>query len=161
VDALTRKGALVWYDFEVTDDDGILFQIDANGQASALSPPEPKWLREVLGVDSLRPVTRITAPPDDGLDGADLEHLTALLNLEILVLHCPKLSDANLRHLRQLRSLRHLVLYRTPITDDGLRHLENLTRLEYLRLVDTEVTDAGLRRIKSVLPKCEVEFKRR
>lgn len=163
VRALGAKGVLVWHDYEVTNEGGVYFDIDANGRYIAPSPPEPQWLRETLGVETLRPVTRlgIASGTDGGLTDTDLRHLRALPNIEILILRCPGLSDGCLKHLCHVKRLRHLDLYLTPITDRGLSNLEGLSQLEYLRLEDTQVTEDGLRRIRLALPNCAIEYKRR
>ncbi len=158
VNTLTRKGAFVWYDYEVAEDGGIYSEIDAQGRFVDPSPPEPQWLRRVLNVNSRHAVIRFGASPTADICDADLAHFDELPNLEILILRCPRVTDAGLRNLGQLKKLRYLDLYLTPITDNGLSNIKALTNLEYLRLESTEVIEKGFRELAVALPKCRIEY---
>jgi hypothetical protein len=122
-------------------------QLDPSGYWTSGAPPEPPWLRRLLGDDLFLNVTRVTLPDRAGGD-AGLEWLKALTNLQKLWLSDTTISDAGLQHLKGLTKLQELWLGRTNVGDAGLQHLEGLTQLENLQLYFTRISDAGLEHLK-------------
>ena len=59
-------------------------------------------------------------------------------------------TDADMVHVAALTELELLYLNNTKIGDAGLAHLEGLTGLWQLPLNDTKVTDAGLAHLKGM-----------
>ena len=76
------------------------------------SPPEPAWLRDLLGED--------------------------FFSTAVYVSFSPSSNDAGLAHLNGFTKLQTLDLTLTQVTDAGLEHLKGLTRLETLNLYGAE-----------------------
>lgn len=119
--------------------------------APGRQPPEPQWVRDLLGVRSLSHVAAVHL-------GAGFEHANPLSResdsglvvlrdfprLQRLELGGPRFTDEGIVHLQELKRLEHLELRCTKITDAGLEQLKGLTRLRTLELYGTQVSDAGL-----------------
>jgi hypothetical protein len=159
VDAIHRLGGSVLYDWELSE--------LGHGAVVGAKPPQPEWLRQLLGGDffdrvhsvvfQARPFTDedvkylLRFPEVEALFLFDapitdkgLEHLTRLSQLNNLVLDGTKITDAGLQHLIRLPRLDALALDRTRISDEGLVHVSKIARLVTLSLGDTDVTDAGM-----------------
>ena len=95
-------------------------------------PPEPLWLRSLLG--------------DDFFESVAFVHFFS----QTLV------TDAVMVQLKGLAQV-NLDLQRTEITDAGLEHLNGLKQLRFLNLTDTHVTDAGVAKLQQALPNCKIE----
>jgi Leucine Rich repeat len=134
-----------------------------------LPPPQPAWLRALLGDDFFRNPISACVQTDAGLEhicefgqlrflqlaptrfsNAGLQHLSALNRLESLNLIGASFSDASLEFLASLPQLRTLVLYNTPITNAGLAHLRGLKQLRVLDLRETRISDAGLEQLAAL-----------
>ncbi len=150
VEAIMKLGATVRYDWQ-TDVDHY-YNLLPKAQ-----PPEPPWLRSLLGNDLCWSVTRViwggpefrspTTPRS--ITDAGLENLRGLKQLQHLSFWGnSELSDADLQHLEGLNQLRELWLNSTPISDNGLEHLKGLNELRTLALEFTGVTDKGLESLK-------------
>jgi hypothetical protein len=133
VAAIRRAGGQVWYEWEYRD--GRYFM-------GEFTCPWPKWLVDLVGIDSLGNVIEVDLTRR-GSD-VDLAHVGNLGRLEGLVLIDSSVTDSGLAHLRRSTTLKSLFLAGTRTSDSGLAHLKGLTRLEALSLMDTAVTDAGL-----------------
>ena len=134
VAAIRELGSSVDYDW----------QVDANGRAlQNAQPPEPAWLRNLLGDDFFEAVVDANLKETDITD-AGLAHLAELTQLRSLSLNDTQIADAGLAHLVGLTQLQWLDLNGTRITDAGLAHLVGLTQLKELGLDKTRITDAGL-----------------
>jgi len=155
VEAIRTAGGWVEYDYER----------DAyRRRTQNVEPPEPAWVRRLLGDDMFARVVgaRLPAHADivqledwpelwwlnldenTQVTDAGLAHLSRLNRLEQLGLDGTKVSDDGLVHLRGLSQLRWLGLARTQVTKAGLADLESLPQLESLELGGKEVTDAWL-----------------
>jgi len=113
----------------------------------------------------------------------DLQKLSALKKLQLLIISGPKISNEGLRHLqalpilnslglrecgsindsafdhlRDLKKLTVLHLDQVKITDAALEKVRTLPRLQVLNLVQTEVTAAGVAKLRAALPKLKVEW---
>ena len=140
VEAIRKLGGRVEYDYEV----------DQSGNPiSYASPPEPVWLRNMLGEDFFATVVDVSLDNSSVTDAA-LEHLKGLTQLQWLALDGTPVTDAGLKHLKNLTRLQWLGLDATQVTDAGLEHLKRLSRLQSLGLGNTEVTDAGLEHLKGL-----------
>ena len=110
----------------------------------------------ITAVAAERGPTALRAIPSRGIEGIDLlatgilqvdellvhlDHLTNLMDFELM---STQVTDAGLAHLGHLTNLRYLGLMGTQVTDAGLVHLSRLTNLTKLDLWNTLVTDAGL-----------------
>ncbi len=122
-----------------------------NGKAiDAGSPPTPKSLIELLGIDFFGDVTtvRLNYATILGLNhtkvDAAIMRVGLLPRLEKLDLEASTIDDAKLANVQGLTGLVELNLVNTRVTDTGLAHLRHLTKLSKLRLAGSDVRDAGL-----------------
>jgi hypothetical protein len=134
-------------------------------------PPQPAWLRNLLGEDFFARVIycrngKITDAGRADLEGfsklerlwlsgtgitdAVLEHLEGLTQLRYLRLSSTRVTGAGLANFKGLTKLRRLELRGTNITDAGLEHLKHLKQLQELWLDGTQDTDAGLRHLEGL-----------
>ncbi len=144
VEEIMEAGGQVCYDYQQSFHD------------TTSKPPEPAWLRGLLGDDLFADVTMVEFNFGSAqVSDAGLEHLKGLTQLQWLYLSNTAISDAGLEHLRGLTQLQWLDLLNTNVSDAGLEHLKGLTRLQELRLGGTGVSDAGVKKLKQVLPKCQ------
>ena len=95
-------------------------------------PPEPQWLRTLLGDDFFTTVDMIFIPPDSGVSNE---------------------SFAGIGRLTELKTIR---LDGADIDDDGLDQFKALPHLKLLILKRTRVTDAGVKKLQQALPNCYV-----
>jgi hypothetical protein len=121
------------------------------------SPPAPRWLVKLLGVDFFADVTSVTfrTPQTDAI----LAYVGRLHRLRYMDAQPPiRVTDAGLAHLAGLSELRGLEFQGTQgLTDAGLAHLAALGRLEGLHIYGPTGIEgpglahlAGLRRLKSL-----------
>jgi hypothetical protein len=68
-----------------------------------------------------------------------------------------QITDQGLRHLSALREVEVLVLQGSNISDEGLKHLEGLTSLRKLWLICPRVTPEGVGNLQRALPKCTIQ----
>lgn len=118
--------------------------------------PVSSWLRDLLGRDFFDRVTLVYL--QGNVTNADLEHLTALLDLERLMLRSPQITDAGLKHLQGMSNLRYLTLISTSITDAGLTHLEGLPNLQGLTIDDADVTLEGVEDLRETHPDWQIDY---
>jgi len=148
--------------------------IERLGGEVTTNPGGPKWLRQWVGSELMKPLDRAHGVYLDsrlatdamlreaswltGLSGLTLSntqvtdtgmiHVKRMKNMHVLIVHNARVSDAGLVHLKDLPKLRGLGLSGTNVTDAGMAHLNGLTKLERLSLDNTQVTDAGLVQLK-------------
>jgi hypothetical protein len=162
------------------------WQIDGDGKIlSSPRPPEPAWLRTVLGSDFFDSIVLVSFlgnivtdrdvqevqrfrqlrwldvhtefdPHQGHISDTSLAYLEALTQLQGLDLQGTHVTDAGLAHLARLSQLRELRLNGTQVTDSGLQLLRGLNKLHWLWLYHTRVTDAGVRALQQALPNCEI-----
>ena len=157
VEEIQKLGGQVCYDY----------QYDLSDTTSR--PPEPAWLRGLVGDDLFANVTQVILN-NSGISDAGLEHLKGLPQVQELALCNTKVSDAGLEHLKGLTRLQGLYLKSTKVSGlehlkgltrlqglylkstkvSGLEHLKGLTRLQGLYLESTKVSDAGLEHLKEL-----------
>lgn len=113
-------------------------------------------LRDLLGQDFFDRVTLVYL--QGNVTNADLEHLTALLDLERLILRSTQITDDGLKHLQAVVSLRFLELISTSITDVGLTQLEALPNLQRLTIDDADVTPEGVEYFRESHPDWRIEY---
>jgi hypothetical protein len=118
----------------------VTYEYDNRGEPE---PPEPVWLRNMLGDDFFAAVNTISFATRSGV-----EHLVAFPELKALILSGTRVTDADLEYVNGLTELRGLLLEGTSVTDVGLEHVKGLTQLRELDLSSTQVTDAGLEHLK-------------
>ena len=136
VEEIENVGVSVRYDWEVGADR----ILQPNAQ-----PPEPAWLRNLLGAGFFDNVVEASVDDDAGL-----AHLKGLTQLQVLDLNFTRVSDAGLVHLKGLTQLQWLNVSLTAVSDAGLAHLKGLTQLQRLELRNTTVSDAGLAHLKGL-----------
>jgi hypothetical protein len=132
VEELIRSGCEVRYDYDFD-----VYGLNPNAQ-----PPNPAWLRNLLGIDFVSNVVAIYSSRPDTLD-----HLKSLPQLRQLYLDA-QITDDGLEIVRGLTHLQELQLSGTGITDVGLERLSGLTDLRGLHLTKVGITDAGLKYLK-------------
>jgi hypothetical protein len=139
VNEITNVGGKVEYDWRFNA-----------GPLRNLQPPEPEWIRNLLGGDFFDKVVQASLKTDAQM--VRLQVLTQLRELDLgttdadglLVDFDTRISDAGLAHLAGLKQLKSLVFNGTQITDGGLAHLTGLNQLQELDLGIFEITDAGI-----------------
>ena len=141
VEEIKNLGGRVAYDWEGLDHNGV---VPVHPQ-----PPEPAWLRNLVGDDFFAEVETLWLDHTTVSD-AGLESLKRLTALQRLYLQDTKITDTGLENLRGLTALRGLGLEGTKITDAGIENLRGLTALQYLLLMHTTVSDAGLENLSGL-----------
>ena len=140
-------------------------------------PPEPMWLRNLLGNDFFDTVVRVGSDSftDDGLQyltgmtqlqgvclhrspltGTGLQHLAGMTQLEFLSLNGTQVTDAGFQCLTGLTQLQTLELSGTQVTDAGLQHLKGLSQLQDVDCENSKVTDEGVKSLRQALPNCRI-----
>jgi hypothetical protein len=136
------------YDYQGDAADGCLLS------SIPAEPPEPAWLRGLVGDDFFASVVSVYYKPREF---AKVEPIGGLSELRMLCLDSTGVADADLRCVAKCTQLQTLYLDKTRVTDAGLEHLNVLTQLQRLYLHDTEVTDAGVAKLQQALPHCEIQ----
>ncbi|MHC4180993.1 MAG: hypothetical protein ACYSWU_26135 [Planctomycetota bacterium] len=70
-----------------------------------------------------------------------------------------QITDEGLHHLSALTDVEVLVLQGSCISDEGLKHLEGLKSLRRLWLACPQVTAEGVERLQKALPNCAIEYR--
>ena len=172
-----KYGVVVFYDYQYQYDPSELYSMNLNAQ-----PPEPQWLRNLLGDDFFMNVVWVGSDHPSsrgitdavlldlkgfthlqilGLDGtqvtdAGLEYVKCLTQLRVLHLADTKVTNAGLLCLRDLHQLRVLDLDKTQVTDTGLENLKGLGQLGELWLCDTKLTGEAVKKLQQELPNCKI-----
>ena len=127
------------------------WQVDANGEwVPNPQPPEPQWLRKLLGTDFFTaPFARDIHPPVQRVGPspyptAGLEYLPGLPQLRRLGISETKVTATEGPYLKGLNQLQRLNLINLTITDAGLEEVGKLTQLQRLDIFCTNVSDSGL-----------------
>jgi hypothetical protein len=128
---------------------GVGYDYQCGPGGTAPKPPEPAWLRRLLGDDLLVNVVEVGLANSE-ISDADLERLKGLPQLQPLWLNGRKVTDAGLKHLEGLSKLQDLDLNGSKVTDAGLERLKGLTQLRVLGLGYTKVSDVGLEYLKGL-----------
>jgi len=102
--------------------------------------PTPESLRHLA---SLRGLSTLFFSSQTA-QGDSLAFLSALSELQMLVLEMPRGGDAAMRHVVSLKNLRVLDLVCVPASDDGLANMERLSNLAILRMNGVEIHGDGL-----------------
>ena len=131
-------------------------------QPGAKDPPEPQWLRRLLGdhfffdvhhVDTSGAtedvILEAAALPNlkslyvdsDALTDDGIANLARISDVETLSLRSTNITDTGLERLTGLKNLKHLILSGPQFTATGLSHLAKLRQLEYLSLNGTKLND--------------------
>jgi hypothetical protein len=147
---------------------GYKYQVGPFGQLIPnATPPNPAWLRKMLGDDFFADVISVGVNTDRGAEiltqfdrlqfarlelyvtDAGMEHVAGLSQLQGLDLGSSEVTDAGLHHIQRLSGLRRLTLP-PRVTDAGMRYLADLGQLQVLLVVGKSVTDAGLEHLKGL-----------
>ena len=156
---------------------GVNYDFDSVGR----DPPDPAWLRRLLGRDFFADVvsadfsgaTHFPIPAgtqhetwikvdvvmgefgpvtDDTIE----QLLNGVDRLRELDLTYSGISDAGLEHVGTLSYLEYLNLEQTSITDAGLKRLRNMTQLRMLEVSGAKISDAGVAKLQQALPHCKI-----
>ncbi len=90
------------------------------------------------------------------IDDRGVEHLSALMRLEILNLANTAITDESLAVIARLPRLKSLDVSRTDITDEGPLRLSALSSLEVLYFEMTNNSEAGVGELQRRLPGCQI-----
>ena len=105
-------------------------------------------LREVRALPSL---TELRLQECRGLTDDRIQYLRGLENLNVIILSLnQQITDRGVAHLTAVPNLENLVLVGCSVTDEGVRHLSGLRSLKALNLRATYVTDEGLKHLKEL-----------
>jgi len=119
------------------------WQYDANGdRPSSAQPPEPNWLRNLLGSSFFDTVVSVAIGCIPVTD-AELEDLRGLEQLETLVFWDSRITPGSLRQLKGFPKLSQLI-FRAYIPHAGLEQFKDMARLRTLALDDFNINDADL-----------------
>lgn len=170
------KNLIVYYDYH---------EINPTGGADILQkPPEPEWLRRLLGDEYLMRIEQVylrgpkvadihlrcleplvndlhglslhsSSVTSDGL--AYLAKFRALRRLDLGQIW-PRISRGSIPHLLKMSELRYLSLLGADVSDNDIQWLSRLEKLEILDLGYTKVTPNGIHRLHAALPNCEVHW---
>jgi hypothetical protein len=139
VAAIDKMGGMTWYDY----------QDDAHdAAATSVTPPTPRWLRKLFGIDLFSDVISVYAA---GMKDADIGVLDGFPGIRRLLVSSRHFSDAGLRSLKKLSKLTTLDID-APITDAGLQHLRDLPRLKVVNLYHTKTTKRGVELFRQSWP---------
>ena len=151
------------------------FQTDQDCEpVSGTSPPGPKFLRDLIGIDyfasvdvvylnkqpvsdlsQIEPLSRLRLLQLSNHDGelADISSLANLANLESLYLaHYPIADISSLRALKRLRSF---TAFATDISDIAV--LGSLPRLEEVSLRNCQISDDDILRLQDLRPELKIQ----
>jgi len=117
----------------------------------------PTWLRELFGDDFFGDRIWWVFMSEQSGD-EDLERVSELSGLKILICQSHGVTDAGVEHLKGAAQLEVLDLNGTQVTDAGLVYLKGLTNLRVLCVGGTSVTEEGVRKLREALPDCEIEY---
>ncbi len=157
VEAITRAGGRVYYDWEST----------GPNPAITRKPFWPRWLVDRVGSEYFDTVTRVDAV--HRVSDAEMILIGRLHHLEALQIAANAVTDTGVSAIRGLSRLKWLELHQTAgitgaalanldgfsqlevlsllhfaVTDGDLAHVARLTRLQWLQLSSPQITDAGL-----------------
>jgi hypothetical protein len=160
---INRRGQAL-YDYQVEDGWARGIPISFLQKSPSPPPPGPKWLRELVGVDYLASVVKVTfwVPDEDALRALDdLPHVASFrldghefgdrelerlagLKLRDLTVENTSASNAGWSVLDTMTSLEDLSLRGDNVSDATLGHVRRLSQLRSLMIDAPRATDAGL-----------------
>ncbi|MEX2111991.1 MAG: M56 family metallopeptidase [Pirellulales bacterium] len=92
----------------------------------------------------------------NNITDAGLKPLSALDNLQALVIHTSQLNGPGLEALSRLRHLQLLAVPDAPIDDRGPNIIAQMSGLKALDLAHTAISDKGLQSLRDKLPRLEL-----
>lgn len=95
-------------------------------------------------IDEAKRDNRQTIETTLQLTDNDLEQLSEMPSISVLICDSGKLTDASIKHLVTLSDLQHLRLRHSAITDDGMKELAKISSLRVLNLPQADCTAAGI-----------------
>jgi Leucine-rich repeat (LRR) protein len=111
----------------------------------------------LVGLRSLKHLQKLVLARTP-IQDSSVTHIAALPSVTDLDLSATSLTDAGLAHLKGMTRLQSLRLKKTAVTDNGLLVLTNLRELQFLDLTESSVTNAGLGRLRTLCPRCRIEW---
>ena len=138
VDWARRSGVTVSY----------AYQLDSKGNFSnAMSPPVPKWLINLIGVDYFSSIVMLNI---ENSSVRDISMISSLGNLRECRVSACEITD--LSPFKNLTNLQRLTIRFCPVSDLG--PISGMKNLRHLSLFNTEVTDVSaireLTRLESI-----------
>ena len=165
---LGKLNAQILYDYQIA-------QVESGGDM--VSPPEPKWLTDLIGkeyfvevdqvtvvgpqvnnetialIAKLPGIVRVILRSDNsatGINDSGLVSFAGMHNLEVVALYSDRITGTGLVHLAKLKRLKSLCAMGW-INDSSLGHISMLGRLELLNIYGaTQITDEGLAHISKL-----------
>jgi hypothetical protein len=93
---------------------------------------------------------------ETAIAGQSLGRLSALRQLESLVVDHTQIVDSGMASLSGLTKLRRLVLNHTHVGDSGLQHLAGLPKLQEIDVFRTNVTAQGVAQLQKAIPQARI-----
>ncbi len=146
VEAIQKLGGAAYYDYQFVEWDVPL---------RTTEPPEPAWLRKLVGDDFFADVVAVLLT-GMGVTDASLNNIKKLPQLRQLDLYNTNITDSGMEYLADI-NLKCLNLSGTKITDEGLKNLKGMPNLTMLLLYKTNITKAGVNDLQKALPNLKIE----
>ena len=86
------------------------------------------------------------------------KELNEIDHLRTLYFDQTNASDQTVRAINRNQALKTLVLTKTNVSDESIPTLAEFSNLEHLVIRETRMSDSGVARLKSLLPRCQVDF---
>lgn len=149
---LGKLWSQVFYDYQTTFDQSWRRHVDPR------EPPQPAWVRRLLGDDFFADVTLVIVYdlPYYPVTDDTLVHISRLPKLRRLELVSPRITDRGISHLATLQELEEIDIFSSTVTDAGLLHLRSMPNLRILNIRDVQTSVEGLDRLRRALPDCHI-----
>ena len=145
VEAIEKAGGWVTYDYQ--------FNYPIGSTQPTPEPAGPTWLPRHFRDDLFAEVVGVYLPTI--LDDETAQLLKRFPRLPQLHIDT-SINGAGLENVKELTNLQVLNLWGHKVTDYSLEQLEDASSLRGLNLVSTQVTPEGVKKLQEALPDCEI-----